>query len=197
MYRMRPFGSLGQQTATFSAPVLEQAAARYMPDQQQPVYTMATAPADTTTSEAPSCLTPEMVQLAVPCFTGQIPPGYDANAFNVMCSRAKASGIMDLPLCPDYPLPAIPTCLDATQEELVSYCKQYGASGDDGAKNAVCWAALKDPAYFEQFASVPVCGGEPPAEEEKKAAMGGVVMWGGLALLAVVGGGVIYYFAKR
>jgi hypothetical protein len=184
MYRMRSFGQTDLPLRTYTAQMMEQPIRTFTAEYQQPLDTQLLA----------SCLNPELVETLGRCFTGAVPAGMNPEAFAAACEAAKTQGYMDLPLCPGYPLPEFPGCLDPSQQYMVGYCKEHGSDGPDGASNAICWAVLKEPAWFAQYADIPHCGEIPNGKGE---GVSTAVMWGGLFLLLAVGGGVTYYYVKK
>jgi hypothetical protein len=138
----------------------------------------ATPGGSTTFGPGPSCLTAAQVALIVNCAAN---PSADCAAL------VAASG---MPLCSTEKLP-LPSCRDDQIQAGISYCDQYGPSGPDPVKNAVCWAATKDPAWYAAMKGLPPCPGSD-AEKKKK-----MLMWGGILLGVAVVGGVGYWYATK
>lgn len=132
----------------------------------------------TSIGPAPGCLTAAQVALMVNCAANPSPE----------CASLMASS--GLPICPGEKLP-LPGCADDQMAAGISYCDQYGPSGPDPAKNAVCWAAMKDPAWYAGMKALPPCPGSQ-AEKKKK-----MLMWGGILLGVAVVGGVGYWYATK
>lgn len=132
----------------------------------------------TTLGPAPGCLTAAQVALIVNCAAN---PSAD-------CAALLASS--GLPLCASEKLP-LPACRDDQMAGSISYCDQYGPNGPDPAKNAICWAAMKDPAWYAGMKSLPPC---PGSQGEKKKKM---LMWGGILLAVAAVGGVGYWYATK
>lgn len=132
----------------------------------------------TTLGPAPGCLSSAQVALLVNCAANPSPD----------CAALMASS--GLPLCPGDKLP-LPQCKDDQVVAQLSYCDTYGPSGPDPVKNAFCWAATKDAAWYAGMKALPPC---PGSEAEKKKKM---LMWGGILLGVAVLGGVGYWYATK
>ena len=130
----------------------------------------------------PGCLTAAQVALIVNCAVNPGSPD---------CAALQASS--GLPLCPGQTLP-LPNCRDDQMQSGISYCDQYGPNGPDAGKNGVCWAAGKDPEWYQSMKALPACPGSSLEQAEKK----NTLMWGGILLaIAVVGGGLYWYTKKK
>lgn len=132
----------------------------------------------TSIGPAPGCLTAAQVALIVNCAANPA----------AGCEGLLASS--GLPLCASEKLP-LPACRDDQMVASISYCDQYGPNGPDAGKNGVCWAAMKDPAWYAAMKGLPPC---PGSEAEKKKKM---LMWGGIILGVAVVGGVGYWYATK
>jgi hypothetical protein len=130
-------------------------------------------------SLGPGCLSAVQVALIVNCV---------ANPGSPDCAALQAAS--GQPLCAGQTLP-LPTCRDAQMKSGIAYCDQYGPNGPDAARNAVCWAVTKDPAWYAGMKALPPC---PGSEEEKSKKM---LMWGGILLGVAVVGGVGYWYATK
>jgi hypothetical protein len=134
------------------------------------------------TFQAPTCLTAAQVAYLVDCAAN--PGTEDCQAL---------LGRSGMPLCAGEELP-LPKCRDAIVQASIAYCDQYGANGPDAGKNGVCWAAGKDPEWYQSLKALPACPGtEVAADETKKKTL----MWGGILLAVAVVGGGIYWYAKK
>jgi len=136
----------------------------------------------TSTFQAPTCLSAAQVAYLVDCAAN--PGSEDCQA---LLARA------GMPLCAGDVLP-LPTCRDAYVQSSIAYCDQYGPNGPDAGKNGVCWAAGKDPEWYQSMKALPACPGSSLEQAEKK----NTLMWGGILLaIAVVGGGLYWYTKKK
>lgn len=132
----------------------------------------------TSIGPAPGCLTAAQVALIVNCAANPSPG----------CEGLLASS--GLPLCASEKLP-LPPCRDDQMAASISYCDQYGPNGPDAGKNGVCWAAMKDAAWYAAMKGLAPC---PDSEGAKKKKM---LMWGGIILAVAAVGGVGYWYATK
>jgi hypothetical protein len=59
--------------------------------------------------------------------------------------------------CTPEHLPQQPSCLDAQAAADRDYCRSHGAEGPDPTKNALCWLAMHDSAWWSQYNNVKTC----------------------------------------
>jgi hypothetical protein len=106
------------------------------------------------------CLNDDNAVVLGHCVAGLIPAGYDdadALRFTGQCYELAELGLLDLPFCPGTSRLPIPQCLSQDEVAAVDYC-QHG-DGSDGFWNAICWGAMKDPAWWQQYINTQPCAG--------------------------------------
>jgi hypothetical protein len=102
--------------------------------------------------------------------------------------------VMKLPLCPGEPPLTLPACRDAELDDQIAYCGTYpGGGGPDAGKNATCWLATKDAAWYSALKGLPPCAGDGGASQEGGKKM---MIWGGILLAVLVVGGGAYLYAR-
>jgi hypothetical protein len=173
---------------------------------------------------APTCLTAQQVLALGPCFSGVPPKGVSPTALATLCTTMRNQGTFGLPYCPGVPRGKIPACLDAGWLDLLAYAEQYPqADGPNAGKNALTWAARKDPVWYEQAKMTPPCQAAsppplvvdptltliedkyytpplpeaPPVDPNAKQHARQAWVIGGLLALLVVGGGGAYWYSQR
>lgn len=163
------------------------------------------------------CVTESDVLPMGGCFAGAAPEGWTSELHDAWCAQTGA-GLALQPYCPGNPVPPVPDCLTAQEQQGVAYCNQYGFQGPNGILNALCWAAMSSGTlddYNQRSACPPPAPppgpprtttssppaqppdappAEPPSEPEAEQGSFAVP---GLILLLVAAGGAAYYFAQR
>lgn len=161
----------------------------------------------------PRCIDRQTSDLIAGCIAGRPSSEIDCNSLHVYA-------LSQLPLCERSTQP-IPSCLEPELDSRLDYCRTYndrGQVGPDKLQNAMCWVLGKDPAWWGQLKSRPVCapgaaptplpptpygpdggGGPdlsfPPTDDESsRMSMMGV---GGILLLLAAAGGGYYLYRKR
>jgi hypothetical protein len=116
----------------------------------------------------------------------------------------------DLPYCPETERLPFADCLDADLVEGIDYC-HYG-DGSNLFYNGLCWAAMKDPLWWQQWIAIQPCAGvaspqAPPGRFIQNgngngngapaAQKSNMMLYAGLGIGALVLVGGVYLLARK
>ncbi len=158
--------------------------------------------------DVPTCLTADQAGFLGGCIAQLPPSGVTPADHQAACNDYM--WMADLPYCPGTERLEFAECLSADLVEGIDYC-HYG-DGSNLFYNGLCWGAMKDAAWWQQWINIQPCAGvsspRPPPSQYVEPANGNgngaeavqgskMMLYAGLGIGALVLIGGVLLLARK